>query len=74
MMGDALWAEQTFGGAGDEGIVRLVEHVASPFDPRGALLNLEEDGQFRLRIGQGRDGAPAEPLPLLFTLVAEKVR
>ncbi len=29
---------------------------------------------FRLRIGQGRDGAPAEPLPLLFTLVAEKVR
>ena len=56
------------------GIVRLLEHVSSPFDPRGDILVREDDGMFRLRIGQGRDGAPAEPLPLLFTLVAEKVR
>lgn len=55
------------------GIVRLVEHVASPFDPRGDILMREEDGMFRLRIGEGHDGRPAEPLPLLFTLVAEKV-
>jgi len=54
------------------GIVRLVEHVASPFDPRGDILVREEDGMFRLRIGQGRDGGQAEPLPMLFTLVAER--
>lgn len=54
-------------------VVRLLEHVASPFDPRGDILQKEEDGLFRLRIGVGDGGAPAEPVPLLFTLVAEKV-
>lgn len=54
-------------------VVRLIEHVSAPFDPRGDVLREEEDGQFRLRLGTGRDGAPAEPLPVLFTLVAEKV-
>jgi SAM-dependent methyltransferase len=54
-------------------VVRLIEHVASPFDPRGDILRQEEDGMFRLRIGVGDEGSPAEPLPLLFTLVAEKV-
>ncbi len=53
-------------------IVRLIEHVESPFDPRGDILVQEEDGMFRLRIGTGADGAPAEPLPVLFTLVAER--
>lgn len=56
------------------GVVRLLEHVASPFDPRGDILVREDDGMFRLRIGQGHDGKPGEPLPLLFTLIAEKVR
>jgi hypothetical protein len=32
----------------------------------------EEDGMVRLRLGTGADGAPAEPLPVLFTLVAER--
>jgi SAM-dependent methyltransferase len=54
------------------GVVRLIEHVESPFDPRGDILVREDDGMFRLRMGQGRDGDPAEPLPVLFTLVAEK--
>jgi SAM-dependent methyltransferase len=53
-------------------IVRLIEHVEAPFDPRGDILVQEEDGMFRLRIGTGADGAPAEPLPVLFTLVAER--
>lgn len=56
------------------GIVRLVEHVESPYDPRGDILVREDDGMFRLRIGRGRDGRAGEPLPLLFTLVAEGVR
>ena len=53
-------------------IVRLIEHVEAPFDPRGDILVQEEDGMFRLRLGTGADGAPAEPLPVLFTLVAER--
>jgi hypothetical protein len=27
---------------------------------------------FRMRLGSGADGGPGEPLPLLFTLVAER--
>ncbi len=53
-------------------IVRLIEHVEAPFDPRGDILVQEEDGMFRLRLGTGANGAPAEPLPVLFTLVAER--
>lgn len=53
-------------------VVRLDEHVSAPFDPRGDILTREDDGLFRLRIGIGRDGAPPEPLPVLFTLIAEK--
>jgi SAM-dependent methyltransferase len=53
-------------------ITRLDEHTASPFDPTGSSLTQEEDGMYRLRIGSGLDGARAEPLPVLFTLVAEK--
>lgn len=53
-------------------IVRLDEHTASPFDPRGSLLTREEDGLFRLRVGVGLGGGPGEPLPILFTLIAEK--
>jgi SAM-dependent methyltransferase len=53
-------------------VVRLDEHVEAPFDPRGDVLKQEEDGGFRLRVGIGAGGAPPEPLPVLFTLVAEK--
>ncbi len=53
-------------------IVRLDEHVAAPFDPRGDILTREDDGMFRLRLGQGAEGERPEPLPILFTLVAEK--
>jgi hypothetical protein len=51
-------------------IVRLDEHVAAPFDPRGDLMTREDDGLYRWRIGTGKDGAAAEPLPALFTLIA----
>ena len=53
-------------------LVHLEEHVAAPFDPRGGLLTKEDDGLYRLRLGVGVGGAPAEPLPVLFTLVAER--
>jgi 2-polyprenyl-3-methyl-5-hydroxy-6-metoxy-1,4-benzoquinol methylase len=53
-------------------IVRLDEHVETSFDPRGNLLAKEHDGMFRMRIGTGAGGAPAEPMPVLFTLVAQR--
>ncbi|MEI6363230.1 MAG: class I SAM-dependent methyltransferase [Actinomycetes bacterium] len=53
-------------------IARLDEHVAASFDPRGDLLTKEEDGMYRWRIGVGKDGEPAQPLPVLFTLVARR--
>jgi SAM-dependent methyltransferase len=43
----------------------LEEHMEADFDPRGNLLDPEEDGRYRLRV----DG---ELLPILFTLVAAK--
>jgi SAM-dependent methyltransferase len=43
----------------------LEEHLEADFDPRGNLLDPEEDGRYRLRV----DG---ERLPILFTLVAAK--
>jgi SAM-dependent methyltransferase len=46
-------------------IEHLEEHFEADFDPRGTLLEPEEDGRFRARV----DG---ELLPLLFTLVAAK--
>jgi SAM-dependent methyltransferase len=46
-------------------IVHLEEHFEAEFDPRGTLLEPEEDGRYRVRV----DG---ELLPLLFTLVAAK--
>ena len=53
-------------------IVRLDEHVASASDPRGDCMTREPDGLFRLRAGRGGAGALPEPLPVLFTLVAER--
>ncbi len=53
-------------------VEHLEEHVEAPFDPRGDILRREEDGMYRLRIGSGPSGGPAEPLPVLFTLVAGK--
>jgi SAM-dependent methyltransferase len=46
-------------------IEHLEEHFEADFDPRGTLLQPEEDGRYRARV----DG---ELLPLLFTLVAAK--
>jgi SAM-dependent methyltransferase len=46
-------------------IEHLAEHVEADFDPRGNLLEPEEDGRYRVRV----DG---ELLPMLFTLVAAK--
>jgi SAM-dependent methyltransferase len=46
-------------------IQHLDEHLDADFDPRGSLLEPEEDGRYRVRI----DG---EVLPLLFTLIAAK--
>jgi SAM-dependent methyltransferase len=43
----------------------LEEHMEADFDPRGTLLEPEEDGRYRLRV----DG---ELLPMLFTVVAAK--
>ncbi len=54
-------------------VTLLTEHVEAPFDPRGDVLTPEADGQYRWRLGTGAAGALAEPLPVLFTLVAEKV-
>lgn len=53
-------------------LLHLEEHLEAPFDPRGSLLTREDDGQFRLRLGVGANGAAAEPLPVLFTMVAER--
>ena len=53
-------------------ILRLDEHVEAPFDPRGSLLPQDADGMFRMRFGHGVDGRPAEPVPVLFTLLAER--
>jgi SAM-dependent methyltransferase len=53
-------------------IVRLDEHVETAFDPRGRLLAKEDDGMYRLRIGVGAGGGAAEPMPVLFTLVAHR--
>jgi hypothetical protein len=46
-------------------IEHLEEHLEADFDPRGNLLEPEEDGRYRVRV----DG---ELLPMLFTLVAAK--
>jgi SAM-dependent methyltransferase len=43
----------------------LEEHAEADFDPRGSVLEREDDGRYRLRV----DG---ELLPFLFTLVAAK--
>jgi SAM-dependent methyltransferase len=43
----------------------LEEHMEADFDPRGNLLEPDDDGRYRLRV----DG---ELLPMLFTLVAAK--
>ena len=43
----------------------LEEHMSADFDPRGSMLEPEEDGRYRVRVGP-------EVLPMLFTLVAAK--
>jgi SAM-dependent methyltransferase len=46
-------------------IEHVQEHLEADFDPRGNLLEPDEDGRYRVRV----DG---ELLPMLFTLVAAK--
>lgn len=41
----------------------LREHLDVGLDPRGTVLTREDDGRFRLRVGD-------QPLPLMFTLLA----
>ena len=53
-------------------VTHLAEHLESGTDPRGSLLVREADGLFRLRLGSGQGEQPGEPLPILFTLVAQK--
>jgi len=53
-------------------VTRLTEHLETSFDSGGGRLTRESDGMFRLRVGMGTSGGPAEPLPILFTLVARK--
>ncbi len=43
----------------------LHEHLDAEFDPRGNVLAREDDGRYRLRLGE-------QPLPLLFTLLATR--
>lgn len=50
----------------------VAELTSASFDPRGSLLEREEDDRFRLRIGGEVDGRPSEPLPVLFSLIAER--
>src|SRR5487761_1922340 len=53
----------------------LIEHTSMDFDPRAATgAGVESDGRFRVRLGDPASGASgAEPVPVLFTLVAERV-
>jgi hypothetical protein len=56
-------------------VSHLEEHTSMGSDPRGMEgSGLDEDGRYRLRIGQGRqDGEgrhPPFPLPVLYALVA----
>lgn len=54
-------------------IDHLAEHLSVAFDPRGTLLRQDDDGRYRLRLGRGTDeGDVAEPLPVLFTLLATR--
>ncbi len=53
----------------------LEEHTAVAFDGRGDdVVRLEGDGLRRLRLGRGTNpGDPAEPLPVMFTLLATRL-
>jgi SAM-dependent methyltransferase len=55
--------------------VHVGEHLSGSFNT-GQFDEPDEDGRYRLRIGVGesRDGrrAPAAPLPVLYTLIAER--
>jgi len=58
------------------GVIHLEEHLAMSFDPRGMSPPTEADGLFRLRLGRASSDPsseePGSPLPVLYTLVAEK--
>ncbi|HEY5437532.1 MAG TPA: class I SAM-dependent methyltransferase [Acidimicrobiales bacterium] len=52
----------------------LLEHDDMAYDPHGDILDLDDDGRYRFRIGVGPDGtrASASTLPIAFTLLATK--
>lgn len=57
----------------DLAVVDVREHLTMSFNPRGeAFFSRDSDGHYRLRLGTGVDGQPAEPLPVLFSLIAQK--
>jgi SAM-dependent methyltransferase len=53
---------------------RLDEQVELDFNPRGDdMLERDEDGRWRLRLGRGRNPSDAaEPMPIAFSLIATK--
>lgn len=56
-------------------VEHLAEHLSMAFDPRDLGAPVEPDGRFRLRLGAGSStdpGVPAEPLPVLYTLIARR--
>jgi hypothetical protein len=54
----------------------LEEGTSMRFDPRGRGGKIGDHGRYRFRIGvgtkEGDELTPAFPMPLLFTLIAEK--
>ena len=56
-------------------VEHLAEHLSMPFDPRDLGADVEPDGRYRLRLGRGSAtdaSVPAEPMPVLYTLVARR--
>ena len=55
-------------------VIAVVEHTSMSFDPRGSMLQLNPDGRYELRMTSGSEGHPSEPLPVLFSFIAERPR
>ncbi|MEO9180930.1 MAG: class I SAM-dependent methyltransferase [Acidimicrobiales bacterium] len=55
-------------------LTTLLEHDDMAYDPHGDILDLDDDGRYRFRIGVGPDGTreSASTLPIAFTLLATK--
>lgn len=53
-------------------VVDLAELTSMSFDPGGSFLEQGPDSRYQLRLGGEVDGRPSEPLPVLFSLIAER--